>query len=365
MAGYLSAPNGNWRGWALLLMASLAVWLVSEGGAHADVPGALRAYQRGDFEAAAAELMPFAEQGDPRAQFAIGRMCFYGQVLPQDARAAATWYRRAAEQGYAPAQLAYGIALDGGWGVPRNPEQAMRWYRIAALQGETNAMWRLAYHYRRGVGAPRDLVEAWAWFDRLADGGDSRAAVERDWLGLAGLNDDTIARAREHSAALARELQAAPIMAELEYFWGESHWPGYDPGLAAAQNGDWGLARREWQARAREGDAGAQFRLAKLYVDGRGVSRDPLLAEHWFKKAAGRGHVGAQLELAQLYERGDGVTRDPVEALAWFLVALPGLEPGEQRTHTRQAIAALRADMSEDQSRIAATRAAQYRTRQP
>src|SRR5437762_1356992 len=82
-----------------------------------------------------------------------------------------------------------------------------------------------AYHYRRGVGAPRNLIEAWAWFDRLAEAGDSRAAVERDWLGLAGLNEDTMAQARVRSAALARELEAAPIMAELEYFWGESHWP--------------------------------------------------------------------------------------------------------------------------------------------
>jgi TPR repeat protein len=348
-----------------LLAATLAAWLLWGGSAHADVPDALRAYQRGDFEAAAAELMPFAEKGDPRAQFAIGRMCFYGQVLAQDARAAAAWYRRAAEQGYAPAQLAYGIALDGGWGVPRDPEQAMRWYRLAALQGETNAMWRLAYHYRRGVGAPRDMVEAWAWFDRLADAGDNRAAVERDWLGLAGLNDETMVRAQERSAALARELEAAPIMAELEHFWGESHWPAYDAGLAAAQNGDWDRARREWQARAREGDISAQFRLAKLYVDGRGVQRDPLLAEHWLRRAADRGHVGAQLALAHLYEAGDGIKRDPVEALAWFLVALPGLEPGDQRVETRQAIAALRAGMTGEQGRIAARRAAQYRTGEP
>ena len=266
MAGYVTAPNRSCRVSAVLLMSILAVWSVSGGSARADVPDALRAYQRGDFEAAAAELMPFAEKGDPRAQFAIGRMCFYGQVLAQDARAAAAWYRRAAEQGYAPAQLAYGIALDGGWGVARDPEQAMRWYRLAALQGEANAMWRLAYHYRRGVGAPRDFVEAWAWFDRLADAGDSRAAVERDWLGLAGLDEATMLRARERSAALARELEAAPMMAELDHFWGESHWPGYDPGIAAAQNGDWDRARREWQTRAREGDVGARVSASPKFM---------------------------------------------------------------------------------------------------
>ena len=60
-------------------------------------------------------------------------------------------------------------------------------------------------------------------------------------------------------------------------------------------------------------------------------------------------------------ERGQALVMSVIS----LVVALPALEPGEQRTQTRQAIAALRADMSEDQSRIAATRAAQYRTRQP
>jgi len=365
MAGYDLAPSGSWREWAVFLLNAIAGAVLCAASAHADAPEALRAYQRGDFETAAAELMPLAEEGDPRAQFAIGRMYFYGQVLAQDATAATRWYRRAAEQGYAPAQLTYAIALDGGWGAPRDPGAAMHWYRRAALQGEPDAMWRLAYHYRRGVGAPRDLVEAWAWFDRLAETGDNRAAGERDWLTLAGLSDETLVRARARSTALARELEAAPIVAELERHRGEWDWPDYDPGLAAAQNGDWDRARREWQARAGEGDVVAQFGLAKLYADGRGVRRDPLLAEHWLKAAASRGHVGAQIDLAQLYQSGDGIARDPVEALAWFLVALPGLQPGEERDETRKAIAALRANLSEDQHQIATARAARYRMPQP
>ncbi len=199
-----------------LVLALAAIGLAHPAErAGADEPEALRSYQRGEFEAAAAELMPLAEEGDPRAQFLIGRMRFYGQALVQDAAAAAQWYRRSAEQGYAPAQLAYAIALDGGWGIPRDPGEAVRWYRVAALQGELTAMWRLAYHYRRGVGAPRDLVEAWAWFDRLADFGDERAAGERDWLELVGLDEEMILQAKARSAVLSRELQAAPTRPNL------------------------------------------------------------------------------------------------------------------------------------------------------
>ena len=365
MAFFDRVANTSPRCSALVLALVAIGFAFAAEHAKADVPEALRAYQRGEFEAAAAELMPLAEEGDPRAQYVIGRMCFYGQALVQDSAAAALWYRRSAEQGYAPAQFAYAVALDGGWGVPRDPEEAVRWYRVAALQGELDAMWRLAYHYRRGIGARRDLVEAWAWFDRLAEFGDYRAAVERDWLGMVGLDEDMTLQAKARSAALGRELQASPLLAGLEPFWGEARWPGYDPGLAAAQNRDWNRARREWQARALEGDAPAQFRLAKLYAEGHGVSRDPLQAERWLKQAAAQGYSSAQLELARLYCCGDGIERDPVEAMAWLLVALPTLEPGRARDEAEASIATLGAALTNDQRRDAEERAARYRSGLP
>ena len=79
--------------------------------ARAELVDGLGAYKRGDYEAAAALLYPLAEKGDPRAQYVLGRMRFYGQVFKQDSAAAALWYRRSAEQGYAPAQLAFALAL--------------------------------------------------------------------------------------------------------------------------------------------------------------------------------------------------------------------------------------------------------------
>lgn len=347
---------------AILVAAGLAF---AAEPARADLTEALRAYQRGEFEAAAAELIPLAEEGDPQAQYLVGRMRFYGQVLLQDAAAAARWYRRAAEQGFSPAQLAFAIALDGGWGVPRDPAEAARWYRIAALQGERGAMWRLAYHYRRGIGVPRDLVEAWAWFDRLAAFGDERAAGERDWLGLIGLDEELILQAEARSAALARELPPTALFADTDRFAGEGEGPALDRGLIAAQSGDWDRARREWQARAREGDAMAQFRLARLYAEGRGVKRDPLQAERWLKEAAAQGHVAAQLDLAELYEAGDGVAPDPVEAMAWLLVALHALKPGPEREEAEAATAALGAALTEEQRLEAEGRAARHRNLLP
>ncbi len=205
MAFFRSAGK-SCRGCVAAVGLALAVLAIPAG---AELVDGLGAYKRGDYEAAAALLRPLAEEGDPRAQYVLGRMRFYGQAFKQDSSAAALWYRRSAEQGYAPAQLAFALALEGGWGVAREPERAVQWYRRAAMQGVPDAMWRLAYHYRRGIGAPRDLVEAWAWFDLLAAGGDGRAIAERDWLALVGLDEGGLEQAKARSQALGRELEAA------------------------------------------------------------------------------------------------------------------------------------------------------------
>jgi TPR repeat protein len=206
------APN---RRTGRLLRIGLALAVILRLGPAAAAQPELRegmaAYERADYDRAAGLLAPLAERGDARAQYQLGRMCFYGHGMEQDAAVAAAWYRRSAEQGYAPAQLAFGLALDGGWGVARAPQQAVEWYRRAAIQGLEGAMWGLAYHYRRGTGVAQDLVEAWAWFDRLAAQGEMRALAERDWLALVALDEAALLRARARSEALGLALEAAAL----------------------------------------------------------------------------------------------------------------------------------------------------------
>ena len=47
----------------------------------------------------------------------------------------------------------------------------------------------------------------------------------------------------------------------------------------------------------RSKDADAQFMVGQMYAKGRGVARDPSLAQKWFWKAANHGHAGAALEV--------------------------------------------------------------------
>lgn len=69
---------------------------------------------------------------------------------------------------------------------------------------------------------------------------------------------------------------------------------------------------------ARKGDATAQFNLAQLYREGRGIPADLRLDRYWYGEAAAKGNGYAQFNLGMMYERGDGVPADLIEARAWY-----------------------------------------------
>ena len=75
-----------------------------------------------------------AEQGDARAQFALGVRHLVGEGVPQDDAEAVHWIRLAAEQGHAVAQALLGNMYADGLGVLQGHAEAVRWYRLAAEQ---------------------------------------------------------------------------------------------------------------------------------------------------------------------------------------------------------------------------------------
>ncbi|MFI3219055.1 MAG: tetratricopeptide repeat protein [Methylococcales bacterium] len=78
---------------------------------------------------------------------------------------------------------------------------------------------------------------------------------------------------------------------------------------------------------ADQGDAKAQFALARVYYKGIGVQQDYQQAATWFRKAADQGNVDAQTFLSTMYFKGTGVQKDDSQALKWLnLAADQGLE---------------------------------------
>ena len=67
--------------------------------------------------------------------------------------------------------------------------------------------------------------------------------------------------------------------------------------------------------RGEQGDADAQYKLARMYAKGEGVPEDDAEAVKWFRKAAEQGHAESQFLLGAMYALGEGVLEDDVEVV--------------------------------------------------
>jgi TPR repeat protein len=72
------------------------------------------------------------------------------------------------------------------------------------------------------------------------------------------------------------------------------------------------------QVRADQGDAKAQYDLARLYYQGKGVKQDYAQAVALYRKAADQGDAKAQYGVGFMYDEGKGVSRDYGQAVAWY-----------------------------------------------
>ena len=144
-------------------------------GAVADMRGAHRAFESGNYKLAFQLLEPLAEEGNVEAQGNLAWLYKNGAGVAQDSSLAAKWYLKAAEQGNAYAQFNYGDMCQRGEGVAQSDEEAVKWYLKAAQQGQANAQFSLAEMYLDGAGVEENLVEAYAWIHVVVASGVEEA----------------------------------------------------------------------------------------------------------------------------------------------------------------------------------------------
>jgi len=149
-----------WR----VLFAGLLVMTCATGATAGPLEDAFSALQRGDHAQAAELFRPLAEQGDARAQAALGMLYGKGQGVPQRYREAAKWLHLAAAQGDAQAQYTLGWLYAMGFGVRQNDQESVKWYRKAAEQGLSGAQFNLGLMYDKGYGVPQDFLRAHMWY---------------------------------------------------------------------------------------------------------------------------------------------------------------------------------------------------------
>ena len=78
--------------------------------------------------------------------------------------------------------------------------------------------------------------------------------------------------------------------------------------LSAGKTGngkkDFTAARKWWKLAAEQGDTQAQMNYGLSYLNGDGVTADPVIAEDWLLEAARGGDADAMIELAKQYISG-------------------------------------------------------------
>ena len=123
-----------------------------------------------------------AEEGDPEAQFELGRRYLQGAGLERNDVMALHWVEAAAAQGYARAQAGLGWMYAVGRGVKRDDAQSFLWYERAAKEGFAVAQRMLGKYYEKGIGTEKNLVLAREWYEKAAAQGDEKSVRRlKDW----------------------------------------------------------------------------------------------------------------------------------------------------------------------------------------
>lgn len=91
--------------------------------------------------------------------------------------------------------------------------------------------------------------------------------------------------------------------------------------INAFNNMQWDTAFAVCSQAAQRGSSEAQMRLAALYENGLGVTKDTREAVRLFTLAANQGLADAQFQLGRAYKNGEGVAQDYEEALYWYTQA--------------------------------------------
>lgn len=94
------------------------------------------------------------------ADYALGRMYYWGYGVPKDRHQAFSWLMLAAQKAYGDAEVAVGRMLQGGDGTNQDQAQSVKWFQQAASQGVPSAFFFLGGAYASGYGVAADPAMA-------------------------------------------------------------------------------------------------------------------------------------------------------------------------------------------------------------
>lgn len=182
-----------------------------------------------------------------------------------------------------------------------NQAGAVRALEYAASQGHLAAQFKLGRVYASGDGVPVNDLKAFEYFSKIADENADQTP---------GTSDGRIV--------------AAAFVALGGYFLDGIK------GTYVKPNPDRAFDMFHYAA-SYFGDPDGQYNLARLYLNGTGVSRDPRQAARWMKLAAEKGHAPARAVFGDMLLRGgEGVPRHPIIGLMWLGLAREGADASRE-----------------------------------
>ena len=190
---------------------------------------------------------------------------------------------------YASATEAYrqGVkALKAG-----RPATALPALEYAALRGVLGAQVKLARAYASGREVPKDDAKAFSYFEQIAD----------------------------QQADISPSSPIAKYAAEAFVALGQYYLDGI-PSRPLAANPSYAVDLFR-HAASYFGNAEAQYRLARLYMNGTGVEKNVGLAVNWLAIAAKKQHAASQATLGEILWRGQDVRERRARGLALIILA--------------------------------------------
>ncbi|WP_315832952.1 tetratricopeptide repeat protein [Bradyrhizobium prioriisuperbiae] len=171
------------------------------------------------------------------------------------------------------------------------PTSALTSLQYAAEGGHPVAQWKLGQMYANGDGVTQDNLRAFDYFSKIAN-----------------------AHAEDNPSAPQASIVANAFVALGRY---------YLDGIPNTRvKSDPERAREMFSyAASYFGNAEAQYNLARLYLDGVGIPRDPKYGVRWLGLAAQKGQHQAQALLGQMLFNGVNLQRQAARGLMWLTLA--------------------------------------------
>jgi TPR repeat protein len=166
--------------------------------------------------------------------------------------------------------------------------------KYAAAGGQSLAQWKLGRMYAAGEGVPHDDAVAYQYFSEIVNNYDEDTTSRRE-------------RGIVASAYVAVGVYSLTGLPQIRL----------KPDVLRAQE----LFQ---YAASTFGDPNAQYNLARIYLDGAGVAKDPRQAVGWLFLAAEKNHMESQALLGNLLFTGQGVPRQRARGLMYLTMAVEG-----------------------------------------